>query len=364
MNETAYDILKPSAEIRFRKELDYLISVDSATKPENWQLSPQAVVDYIMGKKFADGFEIEPKYIGKRNIIEMAVATLATDRALLLMGLPGTAKSWVSEHLAAAISGDSGLLVQGTAGLSEESLRYNWNFALLIAQGPSKAALIASPVMKAMEKGAIVRIEELTRIPAEIQDSLITVLSEKLISIPELNQQVFAKKGFNLIATANDKDKGVHELSSAMKRRFNTIYLPLPESLEDEVKIVQQRLGDFCTDFNMKLQTDPIREIEKLVILFRELRTGKTIDGKLKLKIPSSTLSTAEAISVMTAAQSMATYFSKGEILPEHMFESIYSTIVRDKEQDLQIWKEYLETVMRNRADWENYYQLFKDILR
>ena len=44
------------------------------------------------------------------------VATLTTDRALLLYGLPGTAKSWVSEHLAAAISGDSTLIIQGTAG--------------------------------------------------------------------------------------------------------------------------------------------------------------------------------------------------------------------------------------------------------
>src|ERR687889_806385 len=90
-----------------------------------------------------------PKYIGSRRLIEIAIATLATDRGLLLLGVPGTAKSWVSEHLAAAISGDSTMLIQGTAGTSEESVRYGWNYARLLADGPSRAALVASPLMRA-----------------------------------------------------------------------------------------------------------------------------------------------------------------------------------------------------------------------
>ena len=156
------------------------------------------------------------------------MATLATDRALLLLGVPGTAKTWVSEHLAAAISGDSTLIVQGTAGTPEEAIRYGWNYARLLADGPSHDALVPGPVLTAMRRGAIARVEELTRIPADVQDTFITILSEKTLPIPELGDEVQAVKGFNVIATANDRDRGVNELSSALRRRFNTVVLPVP----------------------------------------------------------------------------------------------------------------------------------------
>ena len=181
------------------------------------------------------------KYVGARRLMEIAVASLATDRALLLLGVPGTAKSWVSEHLAAAISGSSTLVVQGTAGTPEESLRFGWNYARLLAEGPSRGALVPSPVMRAMETGALVRVEELTRIPADVQDALISILSEKTLPIPELDDEVQARRGFNVIATANNRDKGVNELSSALKRRFNTLVLPLPDSLGEEVEIVDRK---------------------------------------------------------------------------------------------------------------------------
>ncbi len=173
--------------------------------------------------------------------MEVAVASFVTDRALLLVGVPGTANTWVSEHLAAAISGDSTLLVQGTAGMSEDALRYGWNYARLLAEGPSEAAMVPSPVMSGMQNGKLVRLEELTRIPSDVQDALITILSEKILPIPELNKEVQAVRGFNIIATANDRDKGVNELSSALRRRFNTVVLPLPATLEEEVRIVTDR---------------------------------------------------------------------------------------------------------------------------
>src|SRR4051794_24675537 len=195
-----------------------------------------------MGTTLPDGTVITPKYIGPRRLVEVAVAPLATDRALLLLGVPGTAKTWVSEHLAAAISGDSTLMVQGTSGTAEESIRYGWNYARLLAEGPTDGALVASPVMTAMRTGAIARIEELTRIPSDVQDALITVLSEKTLPVPELATEVQALPGFNVIATANDRDKGINDLSSALRRRFNTVVLPLPADEEDEVRIVATRV--------------------------------------------------------------------------------------------------------------------------
>lgn len=273
-------VLRPPAEEAYAKELEAIQAADQHPKPTNWALSPWAAVTYIMGGKLEDGTAIEPKYYGSRRLIEVAVATLATDRALLLTGIPGTAKTWVSEHLAAAISGTSRLLVQGTAGLSEEALRYGWNYARLIAEGPSEKALVPSPVMLAMREGKVARVEELTRIPSDVQDALITVLSEKILPIPELNTDVQARQGFNIIATANDRDKGINELSSALRRRFNTVVMPLPASLEEEVTIVKNRVAQIGSSLELPPTSAPIEEIRRLVTIFRELRNGKTEDGR------------------------------------------------------------------------------------
>ena len=197
--------------------------LDDRPRPPHWRLSPWAVVTYLMGDVLSDGTVISSKYVGSRRLIEVAVATLATDRALLLLGVPGTAKSWVSEHLAAAISDDSTLLIQGTSGTAEESHQVRLELRPPHCRRSHPQALVPSPVMVAMERGSLARIEELTRIPAEVQDALIMILSEKTLPVPELGQEVQAVRGFNVIATANDRDKGINELSSALRRRFNTV---------------------------------------------------------------------------------------------------------------------------------------------
>src|SRR5579862_1477456 len=244
MSEHDSGRIRLSAEELYSNELAALAAGDKLPRPVNWHLSPKAVVTYILGGKAADGTPIAAKYIGNRRLIEVAVATLATDRALLLLGLPGTAKTWVSEHLTAAICGDSTLLVQGTSGTAEEAIRYGWNYARLLAEGPSRAALVPSPVLTAMARGQIARVEELTRIPSDVQDALITILSEKTLPVPELGTEVQAAKGFSVIATANDRDRGVNELSSALRRRFNTVVLPLPASEDEEVDIVARRVAE------------------------------------------------------------------------------------------------------------------------
>lgn len=355
------NVLRPQAEQQYAEELAELKKMDNKQRPENWELSPWAVIMYLLGGKLPNGFTIEPKYIGNRRLMEVAVSTLATDRALLLMGVPGTAKSWVSEHLAAAISNNSALLIQGTAGTSEDQIRYSWNYARLLAEGPSEKALVASPMMRGMEDGKMVRIEELTRIPADVQDTLITILSEKVLPIPEINQQIQANSGFNVIATANDRDKGVNELSSALKRRFNTVVLPLPTSLEEEVGIVQTRVEKLGLSLRLPAEKPAIEEIRRLVTIFRELRSGLTIDGKTKIKMPSSTLSTAEAISVINQGQSLAAYFSDGRLKAADLAAGIVGAIVKDPVQDTIVWKEYMETVIKDRADWKDLYRACKE---
>ncbi len=360
---SANQVLRPHAEEVYAEELQALADTDEHPRPNNWKLSPWAVATYILGGTLKNGREIEPKYYGSRRLIEVAVATLATDRALLLVGIPGTAKTWVSEHLAAAISGDSTLLVQGTAGMSEETLRYGWNYARLLAEGPSENALTPSPVMQAMRYGKIARIEELTRIPSDIQDALITTLSEKTLPVPELGMEVQAIQGFNIIATANDRDRGINELSSALRRRFNTIVMPLPASLEEEVAIVSKRVAQIGQALELPPQAAPIEDIRRLVTIFRELRSGQTEDGRRKLKPPSSTLSPAEAISVINSGQALAVHFGDGKINARDMAGSLLGAIVKDPVQDKIAWEEYLETVAREREGWKDIYEASRDLL-
>jgi MoxR-like ATPase len=360
---TMGNILRQHAEQLFENELAELRKIETGKIPTNWLMSPQSVVTYLMGGKLKNGFEITPKYIGNRRLIEIAVSTLTTDRALLLYGLPGTAKSWVSEHLAAAISGNSALIVQGTAGTGEESIRYGWNYARLLAEGPSEDALVRTPVMRAMKEGKIVRIEELTRITSDVQDTLITVLSEKTMPVPELNMEIQGIKGFNVIATANNRDKGVNELSSALKRRFNTVILPLPDSIDEEMDIVRRRVESYEKVMELPAEKPALEEIRRVVTIFRELRNGATLDGKSKLKIPSGTLSTAEAISVMNSGLSMAGYFGDGNLKAADLAASIIGAVVKDPVQDKIIWQEYLETVVKTRDNWKDFYRACRDLM-
>lgn len=356
------NVLRQHAEEQFREELDAIKKQDQGSKPVNWQLSPQAVVTYLMGGKLSNGVVITPKYIGNQRLMEIAVATLTTDRALLLYGIPGTAKSWVSEHLTAAITGDSTLLIQGTAGTGEEAIRYGWNYARLLAEGPSPAALVSTPIMKAMELGKIARVEELTRISADVQDTLITILSEKTMPVPELNTEIQARKGFSIVATANNRDKGVNELSSALKRRFNTVILPVPATTEEEVNIVQTRVASMIKALELPVQPPALQEIQRVVRIFRELRSGVTEDGRTKIKMPTSTVSTAEAISVINSGLSLAAHFGNGKLNASDIASGLIGAIVKDPVQDAVVWKEYLETVVKTREDWRDIYRACKEI--
>lgn len=359
---TTDDVLRAHAELRDADELAALAAADDRPRPPGWRLSPWAVVDYIVGTTLADGTEVAPKYVGQRRLVELAVATLATDRALLLLGVPGTAKTWLSEHLAAAVSGSSTLLVQGTSGTPEEAIRYGWDYARLIAQGPSRAALVPSPVMRAMEAGSLVRVEELTRVPSDVQDALITVLSEKTLPIPELDEEVQARKGFNLIATANDRDRGVNDLSAALMRRFNVVVLPLPDDVEEEVAIVARRVEELGRALELPVELRELDEVRRVVTVFRELRAGVTADGRTTVKSPSGTLSTAEAISVVTNGVALAAHFGDGRVGAADVAAGLLGAVVKDPVQDRIVWQEYLETVVKERPGWSDLYRSCREL--
>jgi len=326
-------------------------------------MSPRSVLTYIEGSTKVKGVDITPKYMGNRRLVEIAIATLVTDRALLLIGEPGTAKSWLSEHLAAAVNGDSTKVVQGTAGTTEEQIRYSWNYAMLIARGPCPEAMVKSPVYRAMETGSIARVEEISRCASEVQDALISILSEKRLSVPELGLEVPAQKGFSVIATANTRDKGVNDMSAALKRRFNIVVLPTPSDMETELDIVRTRVAQLSGGLDLNARQPEEDTVEKVVTIFRELRGGATLDGKQKLKATSGVLSTAEAISLLCNSMALAGSFGDGRITDSDLAAALQGAVVKDEEHDKVTWKEYLENVMKQRGSaWLGLYRACREL--
>lgn len=350
------------AEALFQDEIEALIKAEKEPVPAGWKMSPRSVLTYITGGK-AGKTVITPKYIGHKRLVEIAIATLVTDRALLLIGEPGTAKSWLSEHLTAAINGDSTKVVQGTAGTTEEQIRYSWNYAMLISQGPSKEAMLKSPIFRAMETGSIARMEEISRCASEVQDALISILSEKRISVPELALEAPAKKGFSVIATANTRDKGVNDMSAALKRRFNIVVLPAPADLQQEMEIVRTRVEQLSESLDLNAQIPETEVVEKVCTIFRELRAGMTLDGKQKLKPTSGVLSTAEAISLLANSMALAGSFGDGVISDYDLAAALQGAVVKDEEKDSVCWKEYLENIMKKRGrNWLGLYKECKEL--
>ncbi len=364
-------VLREPAEKRYADQLEALRQNDTETPPTNWKLSPRSVLAYVIGgktlKATIGGKSVEVpitrKFFGDDGVVERSIVTLASERALLLVGEPGTGKSWLSEHLAAAICGTSLLTIQGTAGTTEEHIKYSWNIARVIAEGPTAQNMIASPAMIAMKGGALLRFEELTRCVPDVQDALVSILSDKAVAVPELpgDAMVFAKPGFNIIATANTRDQGVNELSAALKRRFNYVYIPIVGDQKTEVKIVQQRSAELLERYNLPAKLSP-PVIELLATVFREIRNGKTSDG-VSIKKPSTTLSTAEAIGVALDAALHARFFGGGEVGPADIARNMVGAVVKEDQEDKVALKEYATVVAKKRGAKDKSWKEFHDAL-
>lgn len=359
------DMIKPPAETMYEEELRALREEDSGRRPPNWLLSPAAVRDFIVGRDKLSKLEgreipITRKFYGNDVLVERAVVTLAGNRGLMLVGEPGTAKTMLSELLSAAICGTSLNTIQGTAGTTEDMMKYSWNYAMLLDKGPTEAALVPSPLYKGMKDGIITRFEEITRCPAESQDSLISIMSDKVMNIPELSGGIlFAKPGFNIIATANIRDKGVNEMSGALKRRFNFETIRPVNNVKMEAKIIESQARTLLDHSGVDAEVNS-DVVEILATTFMELRTGITREG-YKLESPQATLSTAEAVSVYVQSAMTSYYYENEHIALSRLVQNMLGTIAKENDKDLTILKSYFSKVVKERAKqdevWQAYYE-------
>ncbi len=358
------NILRPTAEQRYAGELAALALWDQNNpKPQGWKLSPKAVRLFILGSRTPiEGVTIRKKYLGNDALVERCIITLAGNRGLMLVGEPGTAKTMLSELLTAAISGCSTNTVQGTAGTTEDMIKYSWNYAMLLAKGPCREALVPSPLHVGLEKGILTRFEEITRTPAEVQDSLISVLSDKVLNIPELGDGglLFAKPGFNVIGTANTRDKGVNEMSSALKRRFNFETVQPVRDVAMEKQIILGEVGALARAAGIEKPLDE-EAAELLATTYHELREGVSAEGT-RIEKPSCVMSTAEAISVYYQTLMGAHYYGNGEMDPNSLVENLVGAVAKESGEDLDKIGSYFSTVVREKAKreggaWKQYYE-------
>jgi MoxR-like ATPase len=355
---------RPPAELLHAHELVRLQAYDAEKKlpkPPGWDLSLPSVRSFIMGDRDLD---IAPKFVGNSGVVDRSMVTLATARGLLLVGEPGTAKSLLSELLAAAVSGISTLVIQGGASLTEDQMKYTWNYALLVAEGPTLRALVPAPLHDGMKSGRVVRFEEITRCPVEVQDALLSILSERAMAVPELsrdgdgeNAMVLATEGFNIIATANTRDRGVNEMSAALRRRFNFETVHPIADYKTELELVRREASRLLERSGVPV-TPSIDLVEVIVTAFRELRSGTTTDGK-SLEQMSSVLSTAEAVSLTHALGVRAWYLRSSEPTAADFVDSLAGTAVKDNPDDLKRLRAYLEQRVSGRKGpvWRELYE-------
>ena len=339
-------VLRAPAELSYREELQRLAQADTHPRPRGWQRSPRAVRRFIIGD---EALGITRKFYGDDALVDRCIVTLMSHRGLLLVGEPGTAKSMLSELLSAAISGDSTCTIQGTSGSTEDQIKYGWNYALLLAEGPSQRALVPGPMYRAMREGSLCRFEELTRVQPEIADCLISLLSDKLMQIPELAESsLFATPGFNVIATANIRDRGVHEMSSALKRRFNFETVKPIANRQLEIQLIraqtQALLDEAQVDVTLEMDV-----IELLVNTFADLRSGVSLEGVV-LEKPSAVMSSAEAVAVGFAAALDAYYFADGDLNGSHIGRQLIGTVLKDQPEDGTKLRHYFDVIVKRRA--------------
>ncbi len=365
MKQSHKEIQRLPAEGYYAEELAHLRANDPWPKPPGWLLSPKGVEAFVLGD---DKLGSSPKFVAPTEIVTRVIISLATQRGAMLVGDPGTAKSWLSELICAAICDDSTLIIQGGAIETVQQLLYTWNQAIVERKGPCLEALIPGPIYRAMQQGVLVRYEEIARSSPALQDALLSIMSERSITVPELagdDSILYARDGFNLVATSNTSDQGVNEMSSALKRRMNFETIKPIKSVDDEIAVVLRESSKLLQASGVDVAPDE-DIVRALVTIFHELRNGQSLDGRSTDRLASAVMSTAEAVSVAHAMGVYAFYYREGKMATEDFTDFLVGAAIKDDVADLKRMNHYFETeiALKQGPVWETIFARWQESFR
>lgn len=214
--------------------------------------------------------------VGRRRELELLQAALATGAHVLLEGPPGTGKSTLLRHVAAARH-SSFVLVEGNAELTPTRLVGSFDPALVLTRGYAPEIFVDGPLVHALREGGLLYLEELNRVPEETVNVLLTVMSEGELNVPRLGC-VVAHEQFRLVAAMNPYDAvGTSRLSPAVYDRTCRIAVGYQDA-EQERQIVAQAVPGAAADL-----VDCAVEVVRATRGHADLRSGSSVRGAIDL---------------------------------------------------------------------------------
>ena len=228
--------------------------------------------------------------VGRVREIELTVAAIASDRHIVIEGPPGTGKS----TLLRAVARELGIgfeFVEGNAELTPARVVGHFDPARVLSDGYDPDVFVPGPLASALRDGSLLYIEELNRVPEETLNVLITVMSEREITVPRLGR-LEAAPGFRLVAAMNPFDAvGTARISGAVYDRMCRIAVGY-QSTADETLIVQRALANGSTDAS-DASVDSIGLVVELVRATRghpDLRVGSSVRGAIDMVYVTTSL--------------------------------------------------------------------------
>lgn len=214
--------------------------------------------------------------VGRRREVELVVAALGSARHVVLEGPPGTGKS----SMLRAVAHELGIgfeLVEGNAELTPARLVGHFDPALVLADGYAPENFVDGPLVAALRAGGLLYLEELNRVPEETLNVLVTVMSERELTVPRLGR-IAADPGFRFVAAMNPFDAiGTARISAAISDRVCRISVGY-QTADDEVAIVRRHVPDLEPAW-----VERAVELVRLTRAHSDVRVGSSVRGAIDL---------------------------------------------------------------------------------
>jgi len=231
--------------------------------------------------------------VGRERELELLTVALDQGRDVLLEGPPGTSKTTLLRAVAA--SWDVPLVfVEGNAELTPARLLGTHDPSALLERGYVREAFEPGPLVRAMEAGGLLYIEEFNRAPEETLNVLLTAIADREVAVPRLGT-VTAAPGFRLIGAMNPYDNvGTTRLSVSVRDRF--CRLPIGyQSAAEEVEIVRRRCVGEGEAFDETVATAAVA-LARMTRIHPDILHGGSVRGAIDLYLVATGLLKAREV--------------------------------------------------------------------